>query len=90
MSICPPIMSVIAGPDPLYGTCSSFRCPSSLIVSMPMWAAPPVPVEAKVNSLSLAVLITSCAVLKRDGVATNKPCGASRIRPIGVKSSGTL
>ncbi|MNX81541.1 hypothetical protein D3C86_1132320 [compost metagenome] len=90
MSICPPIMSVMAGPDPLYGTCSSFRWPSSLIVSMPMWAAPPVPVEAKVISLPFAEPMTSWAVLKRDCVATNRPWGASRIRPTGAKSSGTL
>lgn len=60
------------------------------MVSMPMWAAPPVPVEAKVSSFCLAASITSRAVLKCDGVATNRPCGASRIRPIGAKSSGTL
>src|SRR5205814_9880135 len=40
---CPPIRSVIAGPPPLYGTCSSTAPVTFLKYSPERWCGPPTP-----------------------------------------------
>src|SRR5688572_25156090 len=85
---CPPSRSVIAGADPLYGTCDICTPVSTLNSSPDRWIEVPLPLEAKlmVPGLDLATATSSGTVFAgTDGCATST-FGTPATSTIGAKS----